>query len=55
MSVSIITKRKYELFNIKTDWIRVDNILLNAHYEKYKNELERLIIINNTVIGVNLG
>ncbi|CAD8089201.1 unnamed protein product [Paramecium primaurelia] len=49
-SISLNTKRKFELFNVKTDWIRVHNIFSNAYYKKYQNEIERLIIINNTII-----
>ncbi|CAK92037.1 unnamed protein product (macronuclear) [Paramecium tetraurelia] len=49
-SISLSTKRKFELFNMKSDWIRVHNIFSNAYYNKYKNEIERLIIINNTLI-----
>ncbi|CAD8126681.1 unnamed protein product [Paramecium sonneborni] len=52
-SISLNTKRKFELFNVKQDWIRVDNILQNAYYNKYKNEIERLIMINNTMIKAN--
>ncbi|CAD8125247.1 unnamed protein product [Paramecium sonneborni] len=52
-SISLNTKRKFELFNVQQDWIRVDNILSNAYYNRHKNEIERLIMVNNSIIKAN--
>ncbi|CAD8164486.1 unnamed protein product [Paramecium octaurelia] len=54
-SAALFDKTKIDFLDTQTEWTRIENIYLNSYFQKHQNLLEKYVILNNTIIEIQLN